>query len=137
MATPFAYSNYERLDLEIYRRLPFSDTSSIRFWAFSYSAGEPCGRSNQLIMYFMGIFLYCQCFSFYRLFLYNLIRVIFIAISCHIGVQSISIKVDYFWSNLQASSKGAKNEKLLLTHSHLCLLYHSSLYNIFILAFSE
>jgi hypothetical protein len=32
-------------------------TSSIRFWAFSYSAGEPCGRSNQLIMYFIGILL--------------------------------------------------------------------------------
>src|ERR1039458_1093637 len=29
------------------------NTSRIRFWAFSYSIGEPCGRSNQLIMYFM------------------------------------------------------------------------------------
>ena len=28
-------------------------TSRIRFWAFSYSTGEPCGRSNQLIMYFI------------------------------------------------------------------------------------
>src|SRR6266481_1993068 len=28
-------------------------TSSIRFWAFSYSMGDPCGRSNQLIMYFI------------------------------------------------------------------------------------
>jgi hypothetical protein len=25
----------------------------IRFWALSYSMGEPCGRSNQLITYFM------------------------------------------------------------------------------------
>src|SRR3972149_1796568 len=33
------------------------NTSSIRFWAFSYSAGEPCGRSNQLIMYFTAILL--------------------------------------------------------------------------------
>src|SRR3990172_12035390 len=33
------------------------NTSSIRFWAFSYSAGEPCGRSNQLIMYFIAILL--------------------------------------------------------------------------------
>src|SRR5437764_15237777 len=32
-------------------------TSSIRFWAFSYSVGDPCGRSNQLIMYFIGILL--------------------------------------------------------------------------------
>ena len=32
-------------------------TSSIRFWAFSYSIGEPCGRSNQLIMYFIAILL--------------------------------------------------------------------------------
>src|SRR4051812_5170489 len=30
-------------------------TSRIRFWAFSYSMGEPCGRSNQLMMYFMGV----------------------------------------------------------------------------------
>src|SRR5579864_8706109 len=29
------------------------NTSRIRFWAFSYSIGEPCGRSNQLMMYFM------------------------------------------------------------------------------------
>src|SRR5215208_6803969 len=29
-------------------------TSSIGFWAFSYSIGDPCGRSNQLIMYFIG-----------------------------------------------------------------------------------
>src|SRR3972149_11926008 len=33
------------------------NTSSIRFWAFSYSAGEPCGRSNQLIMYFIAVLL--------------------------------------------------------------------------------
>jgi hypothetical protein len=33
-------------------------TSSIRFWAFSYSAGDPCGRSRQLIMYFIGILLH-------------------------------------------------------------------------------
>src|SRR5436190_2935805 len=30
-------------------------TSRIRFWAFSYSIGEPCGRSNQLITYFIPI----------------------------------------------------------------------------------
>src|SRR6059036_1792815 len=29
------------------------NTSRIRFWAFSYSMGEPCGRSNQLITYFI------------------------------------------------------------------------------------
>src|SRR5437868_14118822 len=29
-------------------------TSRILFWAFSYSIGEPCGRSDQLITYFMS-----------------------------------------------------------------------------------
>src|SRR6185437_1703773 len=33
------------------------NTSRIRFWAFSYSIGEPCGRSNQLITYFIDILL--------------------------------------------------------------------------------
>src|SRR5205809_4339348 len=33
------------------------NTSRIRFWAFSYSMGEPCGRSNQLITYFIVILL--------------------------------------------------------------------------------
>src|SRR5262245_21758133 len=32
-------------------------TSRIRFWAFSYSIGEPCGRSDQVSMYFIGSFL--------------------------------------------------------------------------------
>jgi len=32
-------------------------TSSIRFWAFSYSIGDPCERSDQLIMYFIGTLL--------------------------------------------------------------------------------
>src|ERR1700745_2842669 len=32
-------------------------TSRIRFWAFSYSIGEPCERSNQLSTYFIGILL--------------------------------------------------------------------------------
>src|SRR3954463_11500161 len=30
-------------------------TSRIRFCAFSYSTGDPCGRSNQLITYFIAI----------------------------------------------------------------------------------
>src|SRR5690349_12537619 len=30
------------------------NTSSIRFCAFSYSIGEPCERSHQLSMYFIG-----------------------------------------------------------------------------------
>src|SRR6185295_2736137 len=33
------------------------NTSRIRFWAFSYSIGDPCERSNQLIMYFIHILL--------------------------------------------------------------------------------
>src|SRR5204863_2589669 len=32
-------------------------TSRIRFWAFSYSIGEPCGRSDQVSMYFIAILL--------------------------------------------------------------------------------
>src|SRR5438309_11105260 len=42
------------------------NTSRIRFWAFSYSIGEPCGRSNQLITYFIGIYL-LMCWSSERL----------------------------------------------------------------------
>src|SRR6266542_2018515 len=34
------------------------NTSRTRFWAFSYSMGEPCGRSNQLITYFIDILLF-------------------------------------------------------------------------------
>src|SRR5207302_3178664 len=33
-------------------------TSRIRFWVFSYSIGEPCGRSFQVIMYFIKFLLY-------------------------------------------------------------------------------
>src|SRR5205823_4617914 len=33
------------------------NTSRIRSCAFSYSAGEPCGRSFQLIMYFIEVLL--------------------------------------------------------------------------------
>src|ERR1043165_4659303 len=33
-------------------------TSNIRFWAFSYSIGEPCGRSDQVIIYFISILLF-------------------------------------------------------------------------------
>src|SRR5205814_10357261 len=35
------------------------NTSRIRVCAFSYSAGEPCERSTQLIMYFIGRPLFC------------------------------------------------------------------------------
>src|SRR5438477_12659601 len=34
------------------------NTSSIRFWAFSYSIGDPCERSTQLITYFIGALLF-------------------------------------------------------------------------------
>jgi len=51
--TPFADSDHEKLDLEIGLK-----TSRIRFWAFSYSMAEPCGRSNQLMMYFNGALLH-------------------------------------------------------------------------------
>ena len=32
-------------------------TSRIRFWAFSYSIGEPCGRSDHVSMYFIGCYV--------------------------------------------------------------------------------
>jgi hypothetical protein len=32
-------------------------TSRMRFWAFSYSIGDPCERSFQLITYFIGMLL--------------------------------------------------------------------------------
>jgi hypothetical protein len=35
----------------------WAKTSSIRFWACSYSIGEPCGRSEQAVMYFICILL--------------------------------------------------------------------------------
>jgi hypothetical protein len=40
-------------------------TSRILFCACSYSAGEPCGRSFQLIMYFMVLssFAFCGDYS--------------------------------------------------------------------------
>src|SRR3954454_16376913 len=34
------------------------NTSRIRFWAFSYSIGDPCGRSDQLSMYFISAILF-------------------------------------------------------------------------------
>jgi hypothetical protein len=56
MPTPLAHAHNEQLDLEIGGRLPLKEkTSSARFWLFSYSVGDPCGRSNQLIMYFFVI----------------------------------------------------------------------------------
>jgi len=53
MAAPLAHPNREKLDLEIGWRLPLAKHFEVRFWAFSYSIGEPCGRSNQLITYFI------------------------------------------------------------------------------------
>src|SRR5262245_20397137 len=35
--------------------LHWPKTSRMRSWAFSYSMGEPCGRSNQLITYFIAV----------------------------------------------------------------------------------
>jgi hypothetical protein len=55
--TPLSHTHHEKLDLEVVWRLPLTNTSRIRFWAFSYSTGEPCVRSNQLTMYFIAILL--------------------------------------------------------------------------------
>src|SRR5436190_2005646 len=40
-------------------------TSRMRFWAFSYSTGDPCDRSDQLIMYFIVI-LRCSAEVLFR-----------------------------------------------------------------------
>jgi len=53
---PITNADDERFDVEIGGRFPGLKTSRIRFCAFSYSMGVPCGRSFQVIMYFM-IFL--------------------------------------------------------------------------------
>ena len=55
IATPVAYADNEQLDLEITGCLPLRENFEIRFWAFSYSIGDPCGRSVQVSMYFIGI----------------------------------------------------------------------------------
>ena len=55
IATPVTHSDDEQLDLEIVGRLPLSENLQNAFWAFSYSIGDPCGRSFQLSMYFIGI----------------------------------------------------------------------------------
>lgn len=62
MPAPVADAHDEKLDVEIGWRFPVTNTSRIRFWACSYSMGEPCGRSNQLIMYFMST-PYCHWFD--------------------------------------------------------------------------
>ena len=53
IATPIANSDHQQFDLKIGGGSHWRNTSSIRFWAFSYSMAEPCGRSFQVIMYFM------------------------------------------------------------------------------------
>src|SRR5712692_2011767 len=46
MPTPLAHSYDEHLDFEIGGRLPLTEHLKYPLLAFSYSAGEPCGRSN-------------------------------------------------------------------------------------------
>jgi len=48
---PITDADDERLDLELAGDFHGLKTSRIRFCAFSYSMGEPCGRSFQVIMY--------------------------------------------------------------------------------------
>ena len=49
---PLAHTNHEKLD-QSPGAFHWPNTRDIAIWAFSYSFGEPCGRSNQLIIYFM------------------------------------------------------------------------------------
>ena len=55
---PVAHADNEQLDLEIAGCLPLRKNFKIRFCAFSYSIGDPCGRSVQVSMYFIGIPLF-------------------------------------------------------------------------------
>ena len=55
IATPVAHADNEQLDLEVVSAFHCVKTSRIRFWAFSYSIGDPCGRSVQVSIYFIGI----------------------------------------------------------------------------------
>jgi hypothetical protein len=54
---PITDADDERLDFEIGGRFPRAEDLQIRFFAFSYSMGVPCGRSFQVIMYFMILLL--------------------------------------------------------------------------------
>jgi hypothetical protein len=53
MPTPLAHTHHEKLDLEVGWRLPLAKHLEDSLLAFSYSMGEPCGRSDQLITYFI------------------------------------------------------------------------------------
>jgi hypothetical protein len=53
MPTPLAHTNYEKLDLEIGRRLPLAKHLEDSLLGVLILLGDPCGRSNQLIMYFI------------------------------------------------------------------------------------
>jgi hypothetical protein len=54
MPAPISYPHHEELDLEIFWRLPLTKHLQDSFCAVSYSAGDPCGRSFQLITYFIA-----------------------------------------------------------------------------------
>src|ERR1700741_3855525 len=43
--------------LKLAGALHWVKTSRIRFWAFSYSIGDPCGRSVQVSMYFIAVLI--------------------------------------------------------------------------------
>jgi hypothetical protein len=61
------------------------------------------------------MFLYCQCVSFYRLFLYCLIRLIFSAISCHVRVDIIKGAVSTASGNATAGNSTIQAIKGLAT----------------------
>ena len=57
MPTPLAHLHYEQLDLEIGWRLPLTEHIENPLLGILELRGRPCGRSNQLSMYFIGILL--------------------------------------------------------------------------------
>src|SRR5690242_21266882 len=99
MATPLAYSHYERLDLEIWGCLPFSEYLKYPLLGVlvlrrrALRAFEPAYH-----VLHWRVPLLSMCFIL-CLFLYCLIRVILSGISCHFRVRNISTEADYLWSN--------------------------------------
>jgi hypothetical protein len=54
MPTPLAHTHHEKLDLEIGWRLPLAKDLEDSLLGILISIGEPCGRSDQLITYFIS-----------------------------------------------------------------------------------
>ena len=52
-ATPFAHPRHEGMHLDFAGYFPVLEDFRMRFWTFSYSIADPCGRSFQFTRYFI------------------------------------------------------------------------------------